>query len=206
MSLKIAEEDGIEIIPGKRGYIYKVPCEICGRRVTRTQYSRKRTYICDYCKGVINKKKKAEIPESTSETKNETRFRKAVENIKKATKNKFSQYEKAIAAASTRMYKYGSIPEAMVAIELLKNKYRIIPQQRLGKCRVDFVLPDEKIVLEVDGKTYHHDIEKERERDYELYKHLGLGWLVIHIPAEYISENITKLVPKIKEYVSKSTY
>ena len=36
-----AIEDGIETVGGKFGYYYRIPCEICGEKIRRTQYSRK---------------------------------------------------------------------------------------------------------------------------------------------------------------------
>lgn len=193
-----ALEDGIETIPNNRGDWYMIPCEVCGRKIRSTQYSRKRTYLCDYCKGVIKKKQKVEIP--STETKYDRRFNSAVENIRKAVKD-FKSYEKAIEVAKGRSYQYGSIPEAMVAIELLKNKYKIVPQQKIGKYKVDFVIPEIKVVLEVDGKLYHSDIRAEGERDFVIHQSLGIKWMVIHYPAEYVIKDITKLVPFIKEYI-----
>lgn len=79
----------------------------------------------------------------------------------------------------------------MVAIELLKLKYKIIPQQKVGKYRVDFAIPKEKIIIEVDGKIFHNGTLNDREAEIQLM--IGLDWKIIHIPAELIRENITKL-------------
>lgn len=191
-----AEKDGVIVLDGECGrYGYLIPCEVCGRKIRRTQYSRKRTYICDYCKGIIKEKKKIMIPEG--ETKYDMRFRKAVQAIEKAVK-KYDTYERAIEIAKTRMYSYGSVPEVMAAIELLKNKLKIIPQQKIGKYRVDFVLPDLKVILEIDGKPYHTDLQKEGVRDIYLRLRLGMSWTIIHFPVEYIEKDVTKLVPYIK--------
>lgn len=192
MTREEAEKDGVIVVEGEFGRCsYYIPCEICGRKVWRTQYSRKRTYLCDYCKGVIKEKKKIEIPDVR--TQYDKRFKKAVDNIKHAVKD-FEQYEKAISIAETRAYCYGSIPEAMVAIELLKNRLKIIPQQKAGKYKVDFVIPSLKIILEIDGKLYHNDLAKEGERDFYLQAKFGTGWTIIHFPAEYVTKDITKLV------------
>ncbi|WP_347136096.1 endonuclease domain-containing protein [[Clostridium] symbiosum] len=193
-----ALEDGIEFTPNMRGYWYKIPCEICGRKIRSSQYSRKRTYLCDYCKGVIKERKKVEIP--STETKHDRRFNSAVENIRKTVKD-FQKYEKAIEVAKGRAYQYGSIPEAMVAIELLKNKFKIIPQQKIGRYKVDFAIPEIKVVFEVDGKLYHSNLQSERERDFVIHQTLGFQWMVIHYPAEYVLKDITKVAPFIREYI-----
>lgn len=200
---QMAIEDGVELLgPYEtcRGirYNYSIPCELCGRRIVRTEYSRKRSYICDYCKGVIKKKKKTQMSEELKniKTPKEMRFDRAVEKIRKQVKN-FSEYEKAIEIAKTRAEYYGSIPEAMVAIELLKLKYRIIPQQKIGKYKVDFVLPNKKIVIEVDGALFHSKPNNDREATIQFS--LGLDWKIIHLPAELIEKNIVKLKTVIEK-------
>lgn len=80
----------------------------------------------------------------------------------------------------------------MVAIELIKNGYSIIPQQKIGKYKVDFLIPKEKIVVEVDGELYHkNDFKKNREAEIQII--LGFDWKIIHIPAEKIRKDIKKL-------------
>lgn len=182
-----AIDDGIRVIQGKFRSSYGIPCEICGREIKRTQYSRKRKYICDYCKGLIKEKEKSAIPDGR--TKHEKRFEDAINEIKEQVNN-FDSYEKAIKIARTRAERYGSIPEAMAAIELLHLKYKIIPQQRVGKYRVDFAIPAQKLIIEIDGGIYH---QQETGRDADLQLTLGFSWRILHIPAEYIRKNINKL-------------
>jgi very-short-patch-repair endonuclease len=191
---KEALENGIQYIGGEfgRGY-FLIPCELCGKNVKKTQYSTTRNYLCDYCKGVVKKKKKIYLEQLEGiQTPNDKRFHKAVENIKSQVKD-FKPYEKAIEIAKTRAEKYGSVPEAMVAIELLKNKYRITPQQKIGKYRVDFALPDQKKIIEVDGEIYHKN-NRNCDREATIQFTLGVSWKIIHIPAELITNDITKLV------------
>lgn len=200
-----AKADGIEMEPCKnRGTAYLIPCEVCGEIIRKPQYSRKRNYICDYCKGLIKKKEKIVLEHLDGvETKEERRFRKAVENIEKQVKN-FKAYEKAIEVAKTRQGRYGSIPEAMVAIELIKNKHKIIPQQRVGKYRVDFVIPEIKLVVEVDGKIFHqNNREKAYDRDAAIQIALGTGWKIIHIPAELVAKRITRLETAIRTMLER---
>lgn len=192
MSWAEAELDGIQKGKGIYKNQYVIPCEICGSDVIRTQYSRKRNYICDYCKGSIKKKEKIALEHIGGVgTPAEKRFSKAVASVKKQAKN-FKEYEKAITLAKTRTEKYGSVPEAMVVIELLKNKHRIIPQQKVGKYKVDFALPDIKMVIEVDGEVFHRN-NRNDEREATIQLSLGLDWKIVHIPAELIAEDIIKL-------------
>lgn len=175
------------------GYWYHIPCERCGRDVKRTQYSKKREYVCEYCRQKELKRKRV-LKKSTLEnvkTRADRRFDKAVEEIKSQVKD-FDKYKKAIELARMRCEKYASVPEAMVAIELLKIGYKIIPQQQIKKYRVDFLLPNEKYVIEVDGKVYHRDIYG-GDREAVIQFSLGLDWKILHIPAEDISKQIYKL-------------
>lgn len=96
-------------------------------------------------------------------------------------------------------FKYGSVPEAMFAIELVRNGYRIIPQQKVGNYHVDFALPNEKLLLEVDGSIYHANTQRELEREASINYKIGLEWRFIHIPAESISKDVRKVVRLLKK-------
>lgn len=195
MTERELKEYGVEVEDGH----YYIPCEICGRKIRRTQFSLKRTYVCDYCKGLIKEKQKASIPEEllNVKTKHEIRFDNAVEEIKQQVKN-FDAYSRAINIARTACESFGSIPEAMVAIELLRLKHKIIPQQKIGKYRVDFALPNVKRIIEVDGGTFHRGTDGEREAFIQL--RLGYAWKIIHVPAELIRNDIQKLSQVLKLY------
>lgn len=191
--------DGIRVVKNEHSsgskirYSYYIPCEKCGADIWRTQYSRKRVYICDYCKSKsLRQKKIFEKPEwEKIETPADIRYNKAIENIRLQVKD-FERYQKPIEMARKRNEKFASVPEAMVAIELLKLGYRIIPQQKIGRYRVDFAMPDEKIVVEVDGALYHQD-KYNGKREAVIQYSLGMDWKIIHIPAEKIDKNIQSL-------------
>lgn len=193
-----ARRDGIRIEKGKgRGRIavniYCIPCGKCGEIVRKQVYASEKSYLCEYCKKQIEVKKKALEHNALDEvlTKKEQAFKKAVERIKSQVKN-FSEYDKAIIAAQKRAESYGSIPEAMVAIELVRLGHQVIPQQKIGKYKVDFVLKDKKMVIEVDGSLYHKDVHK-GDREATIQLSLGLDWKMLHIPAELISLDLQKL-------------
>ena len=197
-----AIEDGIKTCRDGRGHIvYLIPCAVCGSEVPKKAYWRNNVCLCGYCKGKVKKKTEQHISNSvlTTETKAEKRFNEAVKCIEKQVGN-FGEYQKPIEIARTRLEQYGSIPEAMVAIELIRLKYSIIPQQKVNKYKVDFAIPKHKIVVEVDGKTYHHE-KSENEREATIQLSLGLDWKIIHIPAEYIKEDIQKLIKIMDMYI-----
>lgn len=201
-----AERDGIkvEIVPTpNRGNIkvYHIPCAKCRRIVKKRIYNGDKAYYCDICKNNLVKKEKAlehELLDSVL-SKGEQRFLKAEDRLLKQVKNP-EEYANAIKIANTRADYYGSIPEAMIAIELIKLGYSIIPQQKVGRYTVDFAIPKEKLIVEVDGGLYHQDINPDRDNYIKLC--LGLDWEIVHVPAEWVSKDIrrlNKIMQKIKK-------
>lgn len=187
----IDAEKGILRSLNERGHvIYLLSCDVCDTKIVRGSYSKTRIYLCQKCMAKVRQQYKYKDGEKKSRA--DTRFEKAVAELEKHTKRgTFGEYAKAIKAASTKKEKYGSVPEAMVAIELLKLGYKIIPQQVAGRYKVDFAIPEQKYIIEVDGTVYHKEIDNDREAMVQLY--FGLDWLIIHVPAEWIRKNIHKL-------------
>lgn len=192
--------DGIERVfdpnfkaKGKIGnFVYRIPCQNCGKIFLKQVYRKDILNLCDLCKNDVSKKvKQINLPNlETVKTKCEVRFENAVEEIKNQVKD-FEKYQRAIEIARQRKEKYGSVPEAMVAIELLKLCYKIIPQQKIQKYKPDFIIPKEKLVIEVDGEAFHS--KENLEREMILQMSLGFDWTIIHIPAEKIRKDIQKV-------------
>lgn len=208
MGKKEADLDGIKYYydpnVGKRGRkgctVYLIPCERCGQPVKRKAYGRNLTVICDMCKLGVKRKEQAIANAwlDEIETKGERRFNQALDELQAQVKN-FSEYEKAITIARRGTERYGSIPEVLVAIELIRLGYKFIPQQKVGKYRVDFYIPEDKFVIEVDGSVYHRNITK-GDREATIQFSLGLDVKIIHISAELIRKDIRKL----GKYIEKS--
>lgn len=206
MGTREADHDGIKYYfdktIGARGrmgaLVYIVKCSQCGAEMKSLTYGPNKKYVCPDCqykRKVKHREVEADLLDCLT-TKSDRRFAKAVEEMRKQTKN-FEQYSKAIRLAQTAAERYGSVPEAMVAIELLQLGYRVIPQQKIGKYHVDFYLPDEKIVVEVDGSIYHQKQRDNREATIQLS--LGMDARIIHLPAELIAKDIHKLARCLKQ-------
>lgn len=201
MGVREADIDGIQhyFDPtcgryGRFGHeVFLIPCEACGSIIKKATYGRKHHYICDKCRLGVKQKQEAVAQAwlDEIETKGERRFNKALDKIQKQARD-FSQYEKAVEIARQKADLYGSVPEAMVAVELIRLGYSIIPQQKVGRYRVDFYIPKEKIVVEVDGALYHRD-KFGGNREAELSLMLGLDTRFVHVPAELIEKHIRKL-------------
>ena len=171
-----AKKDGIEVVRHYGLATYLVPCKRCGKIVRRRTYNPKRKNLCEYCELVYERKCEAIEQEiwDLIKTPKEQTFDKAVAKLYKQVKN-FDSYKEAIEIAKKRTERYDSIPEVLVAIELIKLGYSIIPQQRVGRYRVDFAIPAEKLIIEVDGGLYHPNGPK-AGRDGDIQVSLGLDW------------------------------
>ena len=51
---------------------------------------------------------------------------------------------------------------------LIKNRKRFRPQFKIGRRRVDFYVPEDKMFIECDGYPWHKDKIRERKRDFEI--------------------------------------
>lgn len=206
MGFAEAKKDGIR--HEKRGYttFYFPACCICGGEVETINYKSSLKYTCQECKAkklLADKEKKQSDDYDTKEKK----FDNAVERIRKIVGN-ICDYTYAIEKIHSKLHIHGwfdSTEEIMVAIELVKNKIKARHQVKFGRYRADFVLPDEKIVLEVDGHIYHTESTREKEtvRDDLIILALGADWEVIRISDTLINQNITKLISAIRKVRDK---
>lgn len=74
----------------------------------------------------------------------------------------------------------------------------LLPQYEIGRYRVDFALPDEHLVIELDGHDYHKTKEQrttdaKRERDLK-----ELGWYVIRFTGTEIYRDVEKCVEQVE--------
>jgi very-short-patch-repair endonuclease len=90
---------------------------------------------------------------------------------------------------------FKSSEEIVTAISLYEQGYFFKINYKILKYTVDFYLPDEKIILEIDG--VHHDIgncrAKDGRRDVDLRNELGYEWEIVRIPTNYVNRYPTKI-------------
>lgn len=96
---------------------------------------------------------------------------------------------------------FDSSHEIMVAIELINNKIKTIPHKKIERYTVDFMLPDLKIVLEIDGAWHYtsQNMLKDAKRDIEIISSLGVGWEVIRVKTSQVETKLMELVDFIKK-------
>lgn len=195
-----ARRDGLKVEVGlrhgRKHVDIHIPCAKCGNIMVKSMYNPEKVYLCDYCKRAEDSKKKIAFESEYDgiRTRKEMQFDKAVETLRGVSDK---DYSKAIVLAERRAEQYGSIPEAMTAIVLVHNGHRVIPQQPIGRYKVDFCLPDYKIIIEVDGELYHADNNKVLERDAAIQYAIGLDWEIIHLPAEMVRKKPDKIIKAI---------
>ena len=203
MGYKEAIEDGIKT--NGQDYClnqYLIPCCECGQIVASWSYIRGRKYTCKECKKV----QKNEIKEIKKPFKVEEQKRKlenAIDRIRRQGNN-IDAYEN----ANNKIVQYiengryfDSTEEIMAALQLAKCGIEFRHQVRMGKYKIDFLIPSMKVVLEIDGELFHTDDRKlhEQLRDGLIILNLGAEWEVIRIFDRYINQNTKKLIPAIKK-------
>lgn len=119
----------------------------------------------------------------------------------------FYKYEEAIKTVGEYNEKndgkFDSSHEIMAAIVLIQNHYHIKPQSKVGRFQVDFMLPDDKVIVEIDGDRHKGKKSQDSIRDLKIINELGNDWEVIRIPTELIEQSVTKLpraIEKVLDY------
>ena len=99
--------------------------------------------------------------------------------------------------------KFDSAHEMLAAAMFIYYEVQAKTQHKVGKYRVDFLLPDLKTVFEVDGDSHKHTLFYDNQRDEEIRSILGKEWEVVRISTKYIEENVELLVEAIKTIKSE---
>ena len=202
MGHRDAVRHNIPIRKDARGYNwYYPPCEYCGTPVASWSYIPTAKYVCGECRKILIERKLSETAEQKQK-----RLDTAIKRVAKVADIKL--YGRGIAWVQENLDKknwFQSTEEIMVAIELIRRGVIAHHQVSVFDYSVDFVLPEMKVVLEIDGAIYHGDDKKHREalRDELITNKLGDGYELIRIRTDYINENITRLLPAIKAVLSR---
>ncbi len=187
------QELGVTRTRSEYGTVYTVPCAVCGRPTHSRQFSTNRVYKCNFCKKEVAKKRDAKM--KAAKEKAEKIMADEI-GVDYTHLHRFEQGASKFGAAYTRnietarkvIDRFDSVPEVIACIELLHIRARIIVHQKVGDYTVDFCLPEEKVVIEIDGSLYHSDEAKEQMRDYAICYMLGDGWDVRHVPADAVAK------------------
>lgn len=146
-----------------------------------------------------------ELMDKYLEMKTRIMWRRALNNLEKQNLDMddyFNESQFVLELALSDYNKFRSSPEMMVAMELLRKGIKSYSEYRVLRYRVDFLLPDLKVVLEIDGRLHDFKVKKDSDRDVAILSELNKeesGWEILRIPTKYIEQNVKQLVPAIKE-------
>lgn len=140
----------------------KYYCEICEEKM---RYVRKLTMV-DKAEKLISKKPrdKKEIPD---------------EEVLKCSKIVRERI-------SSEIDKFSSVPEVVAAIQMQRINLEYETQKIISGTKVDFYIPEIKIIFEVDGSIYHSDKDKTFLRDRQIMRSVGEKWEIVHINSDMI--------------------
>ncbi|MBT3273405.1 MAG: DUF559 domain-containing protein [Spirochaetales bacterium] len=206
MSWHEALEDGIPVVKDRlESDGYYPPCRICGSPVYSWSYIRGTRYTCSDCRTEMVRQTREE-GNAVDTDKKQKKLENAVKRISKVTD--IAPYDDAIRLVKQNINKrgwYQSTEEIMVALELIRRGVTAHHQVRIFEYCVDFILPEMKVALEIDGKIYHgkDKLEYQSIRDEAIIYKLGEGWEMIRISTDNINKNVTKLIPGIKAVLSR---
>lgn len=167
---------------------------------------------CEECKE-LHKQEREETLQQYVKLKMEVMYDRALRIMEYSQKVNMSKYfdsaEIVHDMAIENPNKFGSSYEMIAAIILAGNGIRCQMQKRVGKRRVDILLPDLKVALEIDGQMHEFKVKKDSAREVEILNTLNendRGWEMVRIPTKYIDANpemIPKAVKAMYEYKQK---
>ena len=187
-------------------------CWICGKPATKTRaigmndgFTRipfdeenQRCY-CEACFSAVAAEREADTREYVRLRK-KLMFERAVDILEHQNINLY-EYQKAVKAiqefAAEKPDKFDSAYEMLAAIILIQNGIRCTAQYKIGPYQVDFMLPYEHVILEIDGERHKHRKDHDSNRDKYIKENLGRDWEIIRIKTDYLDKHADRLVEAI---------
>lgn len=184
------------------------PCIGCGKLVTYEKHRPKTRVYCDECLKKHIKEHEEKVKEYLK-IKVDIMHENAIRKMEKADYVFMIDYQDAIEAVRQmelmKPEAFLSAEEIIMAIILYEEGYMFKINHKILKYKVDFYIPEEKVILEIDSGM--HDIGKCRakdgRRDIELRNYLGTKWETVRIPASYVEKYPEKVVPAMIEIANK---
>ena len=194
----------------------EIKCWECGKKATRTRILYKdfgdlrerevskyyRSY-CPECKKRIDEKEKQER-ELYIRLKKREMFLKACSTLEEQHTDMY-EYREAIDVVEEYLEKnpdkFDSSYEVLAAIVLVHNRIYSKMQYKIGRYQVDFYLPEEMVILEIDGERHNNRKVFDSKRDTYIKGQVGDGWDIIRIKTEYLDQNAKRLPDAIKRVI-----
>lgn len=176
-------------------------CWRCGKEIEYNPLG-KRTYCLECEKLAVEERDR--LTNQYLKCKTMIMYENALDKMEEQKINMHYYYEacQVIKEKALNDYKsFDSAVEMMTCIELINNKIRVKTQVEFDKYKVDFMLPDLKIILEIDG-YWHNNSKKmlqDAKRDVEILNQLGSEWELIRLKTTQIEKRLIYLVDDIKK-------
>lgn len=169
-------------------------CLICGNKF---KSGKTEVYLCEKCQGKIKLIKKVEM---VDKAKKELEKRKGKMKAYRP-KLDMSKYANAVKERVINgVDNFSSIPETVVAIQMERIGLKYQSQKNIAGKRVDFSIPEIKIILEIDGELYHEDENASFIRDRHIMAEVGEEWEIVHIRTDevpFYTWNLKEALPFI---------
>ena len=158
----------------------KHKCIICEKEF---ESGKTNVYACDECKRKIKLIKKLEMVDKSQKELEKRRGK--IKSYK--PKIDMSEYAKRVKdRVIDGVDSFSSVPEVVVAVQMQRIGLKYQTQKDIAGKKVDFVIPEIKIILEIDGELYHTDENKSFLRDRQIMACVGEDWEIVHINVEKI--------------------
>lgn len=156
-------------------------------------------YYCRECYEALEKQRAIDLKEYIR-LKNKLMFERAVRCFERQEVDVY-EYKEAIEAVQEFFLehpdKFESSDEIIAAIVLTHEKVQMYWQYQIEHYRLDCVLPEIKVVLEVDGHLHQFHKQRDSNRDIKVKQALGKGWEIVRIPTKYLERNAKQLLNAI---------
>lgn len=192
-------------------------CWICGDTATTTKptmkdggwiippLSENRRCYCEKCLKEYEQKELEEKKLLKKLNKREM-FRKACRILERQNTNMYD-YKEAIEVVEefieSNPEKFDSSYEVLTAMVLVKNRIHAKAQYKVGPYKVDFLLPDMLVALEIDGDRHKYKQRDDIIRDHHVKKALGPHWEIVRISTDDLDKDAKKIpyaIDKVLEY------
>lgn len=178
----------------------KHTCLICGEEF---ESGKTNIYRCDKCESKIRMAKKIEMVDKAQNLL-EKRTGKMRSYKPKLDMSKYAKIVKQRVADG--IDNFGSIPETAAGIQMERIGLKYETQKEIAGRKVDFVIPEIKIILEIDGELYHTDENKTFLRDRQIMSAVGEKWEIVHIQAQQIPKYTWNLREALPHVVMQRNY
>lgn len=171
-------------------------CWKCGKPIPQDDFSGQTRRFCEQCYEAYAEEYKP-ITVQYAILRNRVMFERAMRIMERACcdMTRYKKYANAVMKHSRdNPEKYRSADEMITAVVLLESGHDIEMNVSVSHYRIDILISDMKIALEVDGER-HTRTQKgyEGKRDVEIRSKLGKEWEIVRLPVKYIEQQPEKI-------------